>query len=298
MPGDFSRRAFLQSAATLALSPRLLRAAGPQFSLAHLTILGSPPPKATEIAARCGYDFVSLRLIDMKLPGEPVYDLAHDPAMLRETKAALDVSGLMVHDIEVARIAAGVDVAGYAPLLETGAELGARCVICSVWSTDRGYTRDSLGKLCDLAAKAGLAVSLEFVTWSGLPNLREAVALVRSLRRDNLGLLIDVLHFDRSHVKVEELDSIPRTWFHFAHVNDAPKADGVQTTESLIHTAREARLDPGAGAIDIAGILRHLPAIPYSLEIPNLERVKELGAEEHARRCLIAAKSYFAAHSQ
>ena len=41
-----------------------------QFSLAHLTILGCTPPEMTYIAARSGYDFVSLRLICMGVPGE------------------------------------------------------------------------------------------------------------------------------------------------------------------------------------------------------------------------------------
>jgi hypothetical protein len=36
--------------------------------------------------------------------------------------------------------------------------------------------------------------------------------------------------------------------------------------------------------------------IPYSLEIPHLARVKELGYAEHAWRCLQAAKKYFSAH--
>lgn len=39
-----------------------------QYSLAYLTILGCPPPEMINIAARTGYDFVSLRPIYMGLP--------------------------------------------------------------------------------------------------------------------------------------------------------------------------------------------------------------------------------------
>jgi sugar phosphate isomerase/epimerase len=101
--------------------------------------------------------------------------------------------------------------------------------------------------------------------------------------------------FNRSRVKPEELDAVPRELFHFAHVCDAPKEIST-TTDGLIHTGREARLDPGEGSIDIEAIVNRMPEIPYSLEIPNLERVKELGYAEHARRCLEHAKNYFAAH--
>jgi hypothetical protein len=32
-----------------------------EFSLAHLTVLGCAPPEMTYIAARAGYDYVSIR---------------------------------------------------------------------------------------------------------------------------------------------------------------------------------------------------------------------------------------------
>jgi sugar phosphate isomerase/epimerase len=291
------RRTFLKNAATLAFSQALPapRPAVHRFSLAHLTVLGCAPPEATRIAARAGYDFVSLRTIFMGLPNEPNYDLAHNPLMLRETRAALAATGLKLHDIELARIADSVDVKSYAPALETAADLGARRVIASVWTARRNFAADSLGHLCDLAAKSGLDVSLEFVTWANLTNLRDAAGMCREVNRANLGLLIDVLHVNRSRILLNELESVPREWFHFAHISDAPR-EIPATTEGLIHTGREARLYPGEGAIDIAAIVNRMPEVPYSLEIPNLERVKELGFAEHARRCLESAKKYFAAH--
>ena len=293
-----NRRAFLKTAAALTTTAALqpfAKAATPKFSLAHLTVLGCAPPELTRIAARAGYDFVSYRIIFMGLANEPNYDLAHHPAMLRETKAALSASGLKLHDIELARIADGVDVKTYAPALETAAELGARRVISSIWTANRAYALDSLGQLCDLAGKVGLGISLEFVTWANVANLQEALAVRRAVNRGNLGLLVDVLHFNRSRVKLEELDPVPREWFHFAHICDAPR-EIPTTREGLIHTGREARLYPGEGAIDIAAIVNRMPEVPYSLEIPNLARVKELGYAEHARRCLESARQYFAIH--
>jgi sugar phosphate isomerase/epimerase len=293
------RRQFLRCAAAFvsgaALPSAAPTAAVPQFSLAHLTALGCPPPELTRIAAAAGYDFVSYRLINMSLPGEPNYDLAVNAAMLRETRAALAATGLKLHDIEVARIADGVAVKSYAPALEIGAELGARRVIASAWSPNRGYVIDSLSELCDIAAKANLAISLEFVTWSNLPDLQQALSLARAVNKPNLGLLIDVLHFNRSRIKLQELDAVPRERFHFAHISDAPKEIPL-TTGGLIHAGREARLYPGEGAIDIAAIVNRMPPLPYSLEIPNLERVKELGSAGHAQRCIESAKRYFAAH--
>jgi sugar phosphate isomerase/epimerase len=266
-----------------------------RFSLAHLTVLGCAPPGMTRIAARAGYDFVSYRIIHMGLPNEPNYSLAENPRMLRETKAALAATGLRLHDIELARIIDGVDVASYFPAMEAGAELGARRVISSVWTKDRNYAVESLGKLCDLAAKVGLSISLEFVTWSNAPALQDVLSMLRAVRRPNCGLLLDTLHFHRSRVRLEELDAIPRDRFHFVHLSDAPQPVPA-SKEELIRTGREARLDPGQGAIDLAAILRRIPPVPYSLEIPNLERVRRLGYEEHARLCLEHAKAYIRRH--
>jgi sugar phosphate isomerase/epimerase len=309
MSHRLDRRAFLRAAPGLmaapafALSPqdqdpaRPRKPAQPRFSLAHLTVLGCAPPEMTYTAARAGYDFVSYRIIAMRLPGEPDYDLAANKEMLRQTRTALAATGLKVHDIELARIQDGMDPKSYVPALETAAELGARQVITSIWTPQRAYAVDSLTELCDLGKKVGLTMNLEFVTWANVATLREAIAVCHAVNRENCGVLIDVLHFNRSRTKLEELDGVPRRWFHFAHLCDAPK-EIPTTNEGLIRAGREERLYPGEGGIDIASIVHRLPEVPYSLEIPNLARAKELGYAEHAWRCLETAKNYFSGHSR
>jgi sugar phosphate isomerase/epimerase len=290
------RRSFLKAATASAFRAAAQNAAPDlRFSLAHLTVLGCAPPEMTYIAARAGYDFVSYRLITMHLAGEPDYDLARNAGMLRQTRTALASTGLKLHDVELARIQDGVPVKSYFPALETAAGLGARQVITSIWTAERNYAIDTLGELCDLGAKLRLTMNLEFVTWANVATLADAVAVCRAVKRDNCGLLIDVLHFNRSRVPLSQLGALPKQWLHFAHISDAPK-EIPSTKEGLIHTGREERLYPGEGAIDIAAIVNRLPSVAYSLEIPNLARVRELGYAEHARRCLQAARRYFASH--
>ena len=113
------------------------------------------------------------------------------------------------------------------------------------------------------------------------------------VNRSNIGIMIDTLHFHRSRVKLEELDAVPKNWFHFAHICDGP-AEIPTTKEGLIHTGRDARLYIGEGAIDIASIVNRMPKMVYSIELPHIERAKEFGYAEHARRCIQSAKDYFA----
>lgn len=280
--------------AAAALQPSGAPPGPPRFSLAYLTVFGCPPPEMTYVAARAGYDFVSFRPIYMGLPGEPNFDLSANPQLLRQTKTALSSTGLRVLDIELARVADGLDPKRYLPAMEVGAELGARHVISSIWTDDRAFAVDAFGQVCDLARPLGLTVNLEFVTFASVRTLQEALGVLRAAARPNAGVLVDTLHFSRSRVVPAELDAVPREWFHFTHVCDAP-AEIPTTTEGLIRTAREERLYPGEGGIDVAGILSRLPAVPHSIELPHQARVKELGYAEHAFRCLEKTRKYFAA---
>jgi hypothetical protein len=62
----------------------------------------------------------------------------------------------------------------------------------------------------------------------------------------------------------------------------------------MFHVVREDRLYVGEGEIDIAGLLKRLPQVPCSIELPNAARVAALGHAGHARRCLETAKRYLA----
>lgn len=61
--------------------------------------------------------------------------------------------------------------------------------------------------------------------------------------------------------------------------------------ELMLFTAREGRLYPGEGAMDLCGMVNALPGLPLSIELTNLARIKELGVAGHARRCLETAKT-------
>jgi sugar phosphate isomerase/epimerase len=267
-----------------------------EFSLAHLTVLGCPPPEMIYIASRAGYDYVSLRTIYMGLPGEPNYALAENKELLRQTRAALAATGLRVHDIELARIVDGVDPRTYVPAMEVAAELGARAMLSSIWTADRAFYLDKFGELCDLARPFGLTVDLESVPIAPVCDLAGALDVLRAVKRDNAGLMIDMHHFHRGRDRAEDLDAVPREWFHFAQICDAP-AEIPTVRGEMIHVMREARLYLGEGGIDVAAILRHIPPVPYSIELPHLDRAHELGYAEHATRCLETAKAYLAAHA-
>ncbi len=264
-----------------------------EFSLAHLTVLGCAPPEMTYIAARAGYDYVSIRPIYMGLPGEPNYALAEKRELLRQTKAALNSTGVRLHDIELARIFDGVDVKSYLPAMEVAAELGGRAVLSSIWGGERDYYIEKFAELCDLARPLGLTVDLEYVPVATVRDLAGAVDVLRTIDRPNAGLMVDMHHVHRARDNPADLDALPREWFHFAHLCDAP-AEIPTERQEMIRIMREARLYVGEGGIDVAGILAHIPPCVYSIELPNKARHEEMGYAEHATRCLETLKAYLA----
>lgn len=264
------------------------------YSLAYLTVHGVTPDEQVRLAHATGYDAVGLRLIAMGVAGEPDCDPL-SPEVLARTRAAMGETGVVCHDIELARILSEESPKVYERAIAAGAELGARHLISSAWTRgidDDAYLIDFFGALCDLAAGYGMTVNLEFPSFSRLINLAEAATILRAAARPNSGVLIDTLYYHLSHMQPADLDDIPDGRVHMLHICDAPLVrPGTRTEMRTI--AREGRLYPGEGAIDFAPLRDRFPEAAISIELPNAARIAELGREGHARRCLEATKAIF-----
>ncbi len=264
------------------------------YSLAHLTLIGCTPPELVYIAARAGYDAVSPRFIPMHVPGE-FSESPVSKAQVQATKTALATTGLKVLDVELARITEDVDPRSFERALEIGGELGAKRMIMSAWTNtrdDRDFLIDVYSETCELAAPYGLTIDLEFPSFSRLRTLDEVLDIVNAADQPNGGILIDTLYLHLSRVDLGELLHVPANLLHFLHISDC--LPGIADTRAgMIQLARDARLYPGEGWIDFAGIIERMPPVDYCIELPNQSRLAELGYEEHARRCLTHAKRTF-----
>ena len=258
--------------------------------------------KAFKMAKEAGYDYVSLRTIPMHLPGEPEFLLHKDAALFEATKNALKEYDIPLLDIELARVRPDLDINEYDPAFEKAAELGATDVLGSVWTRDKAYYVEQVGRIAEMAKKYGLKYNVEFLPWAGVRNLQEAITLVDTVKADNLYIMVDTLHAGRAGVHAEELARTDPKYFNFIHLCDGPAGpDGDPVLDNIkddlmLYTAREGRLYPGEGAMDIVGMVKAMPNIPLSIELPNLKRIEELGRFGHAKRCLDTAKAIFAAN--
>lgn len=272
------------------------------YSLAYLTIPGTNPMDQIRIAAEAGYDSVSLRTIPMHLPGEPEFLLHKDAALFEAVKAALKEYDMPLMDIELARIRKDLDIEEYRPAFEAAAKLGATDVLGSIWTRDVSWYTDAAGKVADMAKEFGLCYNIEFLPWAGMRNLQAAITLMDDLGRDNAFIMVDTLHAGRAGVTARELARTDPKYFRFIHLCDGPAgADGDPVLDDIkddlmLFTAREGRLYPGEGVMDIAGMVKAMPPLPFSIELPNRKEMEARGAAGHAARCLETAKAYMKAN--
>ena len=242
-------------------------ATGIQFSLAHLSALDLTPPELVIAAAEADYDYVGLRCLAVT-PGGAAWALWEDRAMMAGTKARMAETGVGVLDVELLKLLPATDVGTFEPCMAAAAELNARHLLTQADDPDFNRLVDKYARLCELAAPYGLSCDVEFIPWLQTRDLASAGALVKAASRENCGLVIDSLHFARAGCQLEELESWPPEWFHYVQLCDAP-AEQPATVDGLIYAAREERLLPGEGELDLMGIMRRLPfPVVIGIEMP------------------------------
>jgi sugar phosphate isomerase/epimerase len=260
------------------------------YSLAYLTANASTVPQAVRITAELGYAYVGLR-VQPNGPGAPYQTLIGDAAVLRETQAVMRDTGVGVYDLEIIRIGEQFNLADHAALMDIGQALNAKAVLIAADDINESRLADNYALLCEAMCPYGLTADLEFMPWTAVKDASSAMRVIeRAGRPSNAGILVDALHFGRSTTSLADIAAIPRELLHYAQMCDA-QAGLNFTTEELIHTARQERLLPGEGNIDVKGLFATLPQdLPVSVEIVNLERSTPIGDKAWAELCLNATK--------
>jgi sugar phosphate isomerase/epimerase len=262
-----------------------------QFSLAYLTVLGTPPRRMIEMAAETGYDFVSLRLIPVT-EDEPRFPFTSDPDLVADIKKSLQETGISLLDVELVRPDPDTGIEGFGSFVSMSAEMGARHIIAQVPESDRSRAIDTFREICELAQPHSMTVDLEFIPWSPTADLDDAVEIVTKAGAVNGGVLVDTLHFSRSGSSIDRLSELPPRLFNFVQLCDArpPVSD---SRDELIRVARSDREAAGEGVIDLGPIVDALPTVPYALEVPNDQLRQQLGSLAYARHVLDSTKKFF-----
>ncbi len=265
-------------------------------SLAYLTSAPLAPADAVRLAGRLGYGAVGLRILP-SAPGGGFSPLIEDRAMLREAVAACSETGVGVLDVEIVRLEPDFRVAAFGRFLEVCGALGARAVLVASDDPERGRLVESYAAFCAAAAAYGLTADLEFMPWMAVRNCREAAAIVDAAGQANGRVLVDALHVSRSGTTLDDVRGLGAGRVHYAQICDAPVGGG-WSTEEMIFTARQERMLPGDGGIDLEGLVRALPfGVPISVEVPSESGKAAHGVEAWCAMALARTRALLARSS-
>jgi len=156
--------------------------------------------------------------------------------------------------------------------IDVALALGADTLVAvhlSGGSLEHQVAVDGLGALCDAAANAGLRVALEFMPFSGIFGLGDAITIVNDVGRHNLGYVVDVCHVRRSHSDLALLAKIPASKVFSVQLGDGAR----DMPTDLIDEAMYHRGDPGTGEFDVPGFVAELAARGVSTRVgPEIYR--------------------------
>lgn len=236
-----------------------------KLSLAHLSLIATPPPELIRIAARAGFDLVDLRL-SPATPTDTVYSKDARLTLCRQLTPLLLDMDLKVWDVEIVRLKDDTDPRTHLPLIEAAALLGASRIKLVCDSADHARAAALLARLCELAAPFGLTLDLEYMVFSGVRSLAAARNLVAKAAQPNLQVLVDALHWMRAGDDVAMLRNA--MCLGYVQLCDGPLL-APDTREALIQEARTSRSAPGDGEFALDDLLDAMPPnCVASLEVP------------------------------
>ena len=256
-----------------------------------LSTFGLHPVKLITVTAELGCSHVTLTLggAANRLPQYAAFSLRDDPALQRETIAALRDTGVRMGMLEGFAIHAGNCARDLARDLDLAANLGAVAICAIGMDRDIDRTHAEFAALTALAAERGLVTTTE-VGAGVLPRIDKAAAAIVAVGDPSFKLLIDTMHFFRFGGAVADVAALDPVMIGHIQLCDVPMP---ATIESYMEEALYERRAPGDGDLPLADFLRHVPAgVVVGLEVPiRSEAEAGIGPHERLGRCVAQARA-------
>ena len=184
----------------------------------------------------------------------------------REVKRRIDDTGIEAVDMEVIRLGRSIDT-GKA-LIEAACEVGAKniLVVSSLHSSEE--TADQLSHLCSLAKAGDITICLEFMKFTSVKSLSDALEVVKLVDAPNVGILLDLLHVVRSGTTFKQIEACDSRLFPYAQWCDGTAQPVGWSDSELITDALDDRLIPSEGKLDALEFESLFDTgIPFSIEV-------------------------------
>lgn len=247
-----------------------MRAERRVLSISHLTVLDATPPELVSAAAGAGFDAVGIRV--WPAADEPAYPVLGDTPMMRETLVRLADTGIRVLDVEVLRLRPDSRHGDALRILDAGARLDALGVLVIANDPEENRLVERFAAVCEAAAERGMRACLEFMIFSAIKTLPDALRVLDRAAHPAGAILIDSLHLCRSGGTPAEVAALPPERLPYAQLCDGPFAPVRPPEEVALTEARTGRLFPGDGGLPLRDLIDALPPdAALALESPVVE---------------------------
>lgn len=268
-----------------------------RLGIEMLTLLGMPPVDYVRLAGELGCVSVSTGLSGLPLAMFgitdfelwPEWSLRDDPPLRRATIAALRDTGVSIGLAEGFRTAPGLDVAEFAGDLDLFAELGAVRINAIGMEPDVGRSHDQLARLAEMAIARGLLFTIEFAPGLVIDSLEKALAAIDHIGDGRCRVLLDTMHFFRTGGTMEQFGALDPDLIGYCQLADSVWAP---PHDNYFMDAMFAREVPGTGELPLREFVHALPEhVTVSLEVPRLDDLRAMKPQDHAARCVAAARA-------
>ncbi len=258
-----------------------------EFSLAHLTMMEVAPTDLVRAAATAGYDGVGIRLVPTSDGVD--HEMLSSRTRRAEVKRVLDDTGIRVVDVEVIRLYPH-GFGDVRPFFDVAAAFGAGHVVCTVEDDDGSRRVDEFARLCAIAADYGVRPTLEYMVFSSVPTLTDALDLVTAAG-GSAAVLVDALHHERGGGSPDDVRALTLSRAPYMQLCDSPETGRFTDRTVAREEAVYGRLLPGAGALPLAELLSQLdPETVVSVECPLIGQRSPADPVAVARAALAAAR--------
>jgi sugar phosphate isomerase/epimerase len=148
-----------------------------------------------------------------------------------------------------------------------------------------------LNSAAEAVADVGLNIAVEAFAWSAINSVSTASDLLTRVDVRNAGHLLDVWHFYNTGSTTEAITNLDATTVAAVQLNDGPRV-----YENFLWNARNTRLLPGEGDLDVSGFISALTCIgydgPFGIE-SSYPAFRQLDVDEAAARAFDATMKFF-----
>lgn len=249
-------------------------------------LVGGGVSLAEQIAAAAGAGFLLMALDRFSLEnflaaGSRIEDVRH----------MLDSAGIGCGAITAAGML-GLDpqaIAAIGRASDWARVLGAPFVQINVGNAGAAQ-RDAMEAACD-AAGQGVRLAVEYMPFTPLNRVGDAVALARHVGFNRAGVLIDVWHHERGPDSWDDLAAVPLEAIAYVEFDDALPAGADMAEDTM-----QSRTFPGEGVFDLRRFADIIAKIGYSgvvsIEILNAQW-RSGDMKEFAERAFNSSKAYW-----